>query len=95
MKAIIFNKFAMNLNKFLFNIVNPKIGHKLHLHTYKQYQTKTEYMSWHGRYEFVLIFYRCFLEIILTSFFLIPLRGIGQGLSDSIIPSFRIIVGFH
>ena len=33
------------------------------------------------------------MEIILASFFTIPLRGIGQGLSATIISSFKIFVG--
>ena len=34
----------------------------------------------------------CHVEIILTSFFTIPLHGIGQGLSDAIISSYKHIV---
>ena len=33
-----------------------------------------------------------FVEIILTSFFTNPLVGVGQGLSDAIISSFKIFV---
>ena len=38
---------------------------------------------------------RFHVEIILISFFIIYLRGIGQGLSDAIISSFKIFVCVH
>ena len=34
-KALLFNKFAMESNKFLFKPVNPKIGHKMCIRMYK------------------------------------------------------------
>ena len=40
-------------------------------------------------------FNKCHVEIILTSLFTIPSRGIGQELSDAIRPSFKIFEGVH
>ena len=42
-----------------------------------------------------MVFDTCRVEIILTSFFTITLSGIGQGLYDTIISSFKIFDGAH
>ena len=42
-----------------------------------------------------MVFDRCSVEIMLTSFFTIPSCRIGQGISHTIISGFKIFVGVH
>ena len=60
------------------------------------YHNKTKDMSWDAGYEFIL---RCLVEVVwksfLTSFFAIPLCGIGQGLRDAIRSTFNIFLGVY
>ena len=56
-------------------------------------------MSWHGFFMKDMsssgVFHKIYVEIILTYFFTITLRGIGQGLSDAIMSSFKLLLGVH
>ena len=66
---------------------------------FNRYQGKTEDMSWRGSgmedMSSSYFFNNGRVEIILTSFFTIPSRGIGPGLSDRIIYSFKLFAGIH